>query len=145
MLDTQGEKIEQIDDWRDSADKKLKQIKERMDELGPEIREMNRTNESLQEDMKGIIDSESKDRIRDVQMVRQDLQVKYTQLVQDLEEVKRTGAAGGGGEVAVPVIPVSQKEKLAQGKGGGKVDEATKARMTTWKKPSISNGRNLKS
>ncbi|XP_071796784.1 uncharacterized protein [Asterias amurensis] len=127
LLDTQGEKIEQIDDWRDSADKKLKQIKERMDELGPEIREMNRTNESLQEDMKGIIDSESKDRIRDVQMVRQDLQVKYNQLVQDLEEVKRTGAVGA--EPAAPVIPVSQKEKLAQGKGGGKVDEATKARI----------------
>ncbi|XP_033630840.1 golgin subfamily A member 6-like protein 22 isoform X2 [Asterias rubens] len=127
LLDTQGEKIEQIDDWRDSADKKLKQIKERMDELGPEIREMNRTNESLQEDMKGIIDSESKDRIRDVQMVRQDLQVKYNQLVQDLEQVKRTGAVGA--EPAAPVIPVSQKEKLAQGKGGGKVDEATKARI----------------
>lgn len=40
LLDTQGEKIEQIDDWRDSADKKLKQIKERMDELGPEVRHL---------------------------------------------------------------------------------------------------------
>lgn len=66
-------------------------------------------------------------RIRDVQMVRQDLQVKYNQLVQDLEQVKRTGAVGA--EPAAPVIPVSQKEKLAQGKGGGKVDEATKARI----------------
>ncbi|XP_038063747.1 golgin subfamily A member 6-like protein 22 isoform X4 [Patiria miniata] len=127
LMEDQAEKLEKIDDWRDSAEKKLKQIKERMDELGPEIREMNRTNETLQEDMKGLIDSESKDRIRDVQMVRQDLQTKYTQLQQDIEAAKQ--AIPSGGEAAVPVIPVTQKEKLAQGKGGGKVDEATKARI----------------
>ncbi|XP_022089345.1 golgin subfamily A member 6-like protein 22 isoform X2 [Acanthaster planci] len=127
MLEEQGEKLEKIDDWRDSADKKLKQVKERMDELGPEIREMNRTNESLQEDVKGLIDSESKDRIRDVQMVRQELQSKYTQLTQEIEAAKQ--AAPAGAEAAVPSIPVTQKEKLAQGKGGGKVDEATRARI----------------
>ena len=37
MLDEQAEKLEKIDDWQDSAEKKLKQVKERMDELGPEV------------------------------------------------------------------------------------------------------------
>lgn len=62
VLDSQKEQLEEINDWRDSAEKKLKGIRERMDELGPEIREMNRTNESIQEDMKGLVESEGKDR-----------------------------------------------------------------------------------
>ena len=37
MMEEQNEKLETIDDWRDSAEKKLKQIKDRMDELGPEV------------------------------------------------------------------------------------------------------------
>nr|XP_054762533.1 phosphatidylinositol 4-phosphate 5-kinase-like isoform X3 [Lytechinus pictus] len=93
-----------------------------MDELGPEIREMNRTNETLQEDMKGLVDTEAKDRIRDVQMVRQEFTTKYSQLQQQIEAAAQKAAQGGGAPAAAP-IPISQKEKLAAGKGG-KVDPA---------------------
>ncbi|XP_071507783.1 coiled-coil domain-containing protein 154-like [Diadema antillarum] len=116
------EKLDTMEDWKDSADKKMSNIKERMDELGPEIKEMNRTNETLQEDMKGLIDSEAKDRIRDVQMIRQEFSVKFTQMQQQLESNAQKGGAAGAAPQAAP-IPVSQKEKLAAGKGG-KVDSA---------------------
>lgn len=58
-------------------------------------------------------------------MIRQEFQGKYTQLQAELELVKQKAAQEAS---AVPSIPISQKEKLAQGKGG-KVDDATKARV----------------
>ncbi|XP_071813237.1 uncharacterized protein [Apostichopus japonicus] len=124
-IEEQKEQLEEVNDWRDSAEKKLKAIRERMDELGPEIREMNRTNESIQEDMKGLVESEGKDRVRDVQMIRQEFQGKYAQLQDELETVKQKAAQEAS---VVPSIPISQKEKLSQVKGG-KVDDATKARV----------------
>ncbi|XP_041474639.1 golgin subfamily A member 6-like protein 22 isoform X5 [Lytechinus variegatus] len=122
IIEDHTENLEKINDWQDTADKKLIQVKERMDELGPEIREMNRTNETLQEDMKGLVDTEAKDRIRDVQMVRQEFTTKYSQLQQQIEAAAQKAAQGGGAPAAAP-IPISQKEKLAAGKGG-KVDPA---------------------
>eukprot|EP00057_Strongylocentrotus_purpuratus_P018983 XP_011673457.1 PREDICTED: glutamic acid-rich protein isoform X6 [Strongylocentrotus purpuratus] len=128
IVEDHTENLEKINDWQDTADKKLVHVKERMDELGPEIREMNRTNESLQEDMKGLVDTEAKDRIRDVQMVRADLATKVSQLQQQIEAAAQKAAQGGGAPAAAP-IPISQKEKLAAGKGGGKVDPAALEKM----------------
>ena len=58
-------------------------------------------------------------------MIRQEFAGKFTQFQAELEEV---GKNGGQQQSVLPIIPVSQKEKLAQGKGG-KVDDATKARV----------------
>ncbi|XP_077980786.1 uncharacterized protein LOC144435997 isoform X2 [Glandiceps talaboti] len=127
QTESQAEVIEDIADWRDSTDKILKDLKERMDDVGPEVSEMNRTNERVQEDMKGLMEQESKDRSRDVQMVKLDLETKYKQLKQDI--AKMEDKLKTGGVAAAPAIPVSQKEKLAAGKKGGKVDEETLDRI----------------
>ena len=54
-------------------------------------------------------------------MIRQEFSVKFTQFTQQLEEVSKKG---GPAAAAAAAVPVSQKEKLAAGKGG-KVDSAT--------------------
>ena len=61
-------------------------------------------------------------------MVRADLATKYTQLQQQIEAAAQKAAQGGGAPAAAP-IPISQKEKLAAGKGGGKVDPAALEKM----------------
>ena len=60
-------------------------------------------------------------------MVRQDLAVKYQQLLAEIETAAKKAKATPG----VLDIPVTQKEKLAQDKKGkgGKVDEATKEKI----------------
>lgn len=58
-------------------------------------------------------------------MIRQEFQGKYAQLQDELETVKQKAAQEAS---VVPSIPISQKEKLSQVKGG-KVDDATKARV----------------
>ena len=59
-------------------------------------------------------------------MVRQDLQTKYQQLLVEIENAVKKAKVTG-----VPEIAVTQKEKIAQGKGGkgGKLDEATKEKI----------------
>ncbi|XP_077864098.1 uncharacterized protein LOC100370844 [Saccoglossus kowalevskii] len=126
QTDTQSESLEDINDWRDSTDKILKELKEKMDDVGPEISDMNRTNEKVQEDMKGLVEQENKERTRDVQMVRHDLDTKHKQLRAEIAKLE-TQITNGGGTAAAP-IPVSQKEKLSQGKKG-KLDEETAERM----------------
>ncbi|XP_070579811.1 coiled-coil domain-containing protein 154-like isoform X5 [Ptychodera flava] len=124
--ESQSQLLDDFGDWRDSTDKILLDLKERMDDIGPEVAEMNRTNENVKELMKGEVEQESKDRVRDVQMVRQDLDTKNKALKQDIARLEEKIKAGGVS--AAPVIPVSQKEKLAQGKKG-KVDEETVERI----------------
>ncbi|XP_071962781.1 uncharacterized protein [Antedon mediterranea] len=126
-LRTQHDLIEEIEDWRSGAERKLKQIKEKMDDLSPEIEQMNKANESVQDDMKELVESEQKERIRDVQMVRADLEMKYKQIQTDIATAKASVVASGGG--ATTPMPISQKEKMTAGKGGGKVDQGTLDKM----------------
>ncbi|XP_033108445.1 golgin subfamily A member 6-like protein 22 isoform X2 [Anneissia japonica] len=122
--------IEEIEDWKAGADRKLKQIKEKMDDLEPEIERMNKANESMQEDMNRLVENEQKERIRDVQMVRADLDAKYKQIQTDMTAAKAAVMSAGGATTPMPAIPISQKEKMAAGKGGGKVDQGTLDKMS---------------